>query len=106
MNSLQLTATAKAMVAQSKGLLAMDESTPTCNKRFEKVGIPQTVGGSNPSPAIEKSRPHDRRFSIDSRHNGTICCSTVLLLILGFPAVFAILKTLSEHDGTIGCPRR
>ena len=34
--------TARAMVAEDKGLLAMDESTPTCNKRFEKVGIPQT----------------------------------------------------------------
>jgi fructose-bisphosphate aldolase class I len=30
------------MVAEGKGLLAIDESTPTCNKRFEKVGIPQT----------------------------------------------------------------
>jgi fructose-bisphosphate aldolase class I len=30
------------MVAEDKGLLAMDESTPTCNQRFEKVGIPQT----------------------------------------------------------------
>jgi len=34
-------ATAKAMVAEGKGLLAMDESTPTCNERFENVGIPQ-----------------------------------------------------------------
>ena len=30
------------MVAEGKGLLAMDESTPTCNQRFEKLGIPQT----------------------------------------------------------------
>jgi fructose-bisphosphate aldolase class I len=29
------------MVAGDKGLLAMDESTPTCNKRFAKLGIPQ-----------------------------------------------------------------
>ena len=42
MNSQELIATAKAMVAEGKGLLAMDESTPTCNKRFEKLGIPQT----------------------------------------------------------------
>jgi fructose-bisphosphate aldolase class I len=34
--------TAKALVAGAKGLLAMDESTPTCNKRFAKLGIPQT----------------------------------------------------------------
>ena len=42
MNSKELIATAAAMVAPGKGLLAMDESNPTCNKRFEKAGIPQT----------------------------------------------------------------
>ena len=42
MSAQELAATAKAMVAEGKGLLAMDESNPTCNKRFEKVGIPQT----------------------------------------------------------------
>lgn len=31
------------MVAGDKGLLAMDESNGTCNKRFAAVGIPQTV---------------------------------------------------------------
>ena len=43
MSLQELLTTAKAMVAEGKGLLAMDESTPTCNKRFEKVGISQTV---------------------------------------------------------------
>jgi fructose-bisphosphate aldolase class I len=43
MISQQIISVAKAMVADDKGLLAMDESTPTCNKRFEKAGIPQTV---------------------------------------------------------------
>ena len=42
MNLEQLEATAKAMMADGKGLLAMDESTGTCNKRFAKLGIPQT----------------------------------------------------------------
>ena len=42
MSAQELVTTAKAMVADGKGLLAMDESTHTCNKRFEKVGIPQT----------------------------------------------------------------
>jgi fructose-bisphosphate aldolase class I len=42
MNAQQLIDTAKAMVAGDKGLLAMDESNPTCNKRFAKLGIPQT----------------------------------------------------------------
>lgn len=30
------------LVAGDKGLLAMDERIPTCNKRFAKLGIPQT----------------------------------------------------------------
>ncbi|WP_333872928.1 class I fructose-bisphosphate aldolase [Methylobacter sp.] len=42
MNAQELIDTAKKLVASDKGLLAMDESTPTCNKRFAKVGIPQT----------------------------------------------------------------
>ena len=43
MNAQNLMDTARAMVAGDKGLLAMDESHPTCNKRFAKLGIPQTV---------------------------------------------------------------
>ncbi|HEX3889939.1 MAG TPA: class I fructose-bisphosphate aldolase [Verrucomicrobiae bacterium] len=43
MNAQKLIDTAKALVADDKGLLAMDESNPTCNKRFAKLGIPQTV---------------------------------------------------------------
>ena len=43
MNTQLLIDTAKKMVADDKGLLAMDESNPTCNKRFAKLGIPQTV---------------------------------------------------------------
>lgn len=42
MKSQLLIDTAKALVADDKGLLAMDESTPTCNKRFARLGIPQT----------------------------------------------------------------
>ncbi len=38
----EMSATAKALFRDGKGLLAMDESNPTCNKRFEKLGIPQT----------------------------------------------------------------
>jgi fructose-bisphosphate aldolase class I len=43
MNLQLLKDTAKLLFADDKGLLAMDESTGTCNKRFEKLGIPQTV---------------------------------------------------------------
>jgi len=42
MDDQKLTNTAKMLVAGNKGLLAMDESNPTCNKRFAKLGIPQT----------------------------------------------------------------
>jgi fructose-bisphosphate aldolase class I len=35
--------TAERLVACDKGLLAMDESNPTCNQRFAKWGIPQTA---------------------------------------------------------------
>ena len=38
----ELRATAQAMVAPGKGILAMDESNGTCNKRFEKLGIQPT----------------------------------------------------------------
>jgi fructose-bisphosphate aldolase class I len=42
MNTQKLMDTARILVADDKGLLAMDESNPTCNKRFAKLGIPQT----------------------------------------------------------------
>ena len=42
MNTRELIDTAQALVANDKGLLAMDESNSTCNKRFAKQGIPQT----------------------------------------------------------------
>jgi fructose-bisphosphate aldolase, class I len=42
MNAQEIIDTARTLVAGDKGLLAMDESNPTCNKRFAKFGIPQT----------------------------------------------------------------
>src|ERR1022692_4486797 len=43
MKTKELISTVTALLAGDKGLLAMDESTATCNKRFEEVGIPQTI---------------------------------------------------------------
>jgi len=43
MNKQELMNTAKTLVGDNKGLLAMDESNPTCNKRFGALGIPQTI---------------------------------------------------------------
>ncbi|MDZ4782145.1 MAG: class I fructose-bisphosphate aldolase [Planctomycetia bacterium] len=42
MNTQELLDAARTLVAGDKGLLAMDESNPTCNKRFAALGIPQT----------------------------------------------------------------
>jgi fructose-bisphosphate aldolase class I len=43
MGEQELVATARAMMQAGKGLVAMDESNSTCNQRFAKLGIPQTV---------------------------------------------------------------
>ena len=42
MNDQAILETARALVAGDKGLLAMDESVPTCDKRFAALRIPQT----------------------------------------------------------------
>lgn len=44
MNIKKLSDTAQQMVMPSKGLLAMDESTPTCGKRFAEHNIENTEG--------------------------------------------------------------
>lgn len=43
MDTRTLIETAKTLVGADRGLLAMDESTPTCDRRFAKLGIPQTA---------------------------------------------------------------
>ena len=43
MDTEKLIRTAKTLVSGNKGLLAMDESTATCNKRFAALGIPQDI---------------------------------------------------------------
>lgn len=43
LNSDALIDIARSLLADGKGLLAIDESNSTCDKRFAKLGIPQTV---------------------------------------------------------------
>ena len=43
MNTKELIKTARILFADDKGLLAMDESNPTCNKRFAALGITQNI---------------------------------------------------------------
>jgi fructose-bisphosphate aldolase class I len=68
MNTQALIGTARALVAGDKGLLAMDESNPTCNKRFAKLGIPQT----------EEARRAYRELSVTTPGLGE-CISGVIL---------------------------
>src|SRR2546426_1400248 len=42
MDSKEMTATALALVAPGKGILAADESTPTITKRFKTIELPST----------------------------------------------------------------
>ncbi|MCE9548873.1 fructose-bisphosphate aldolase, partial [Candidatus Nomurabacteria bacterium] len=42
MNQEVLKNTVARLVMPPKGLLAIDESLPTCNERFEKLGVPTT----------------------------------------------------------------
>ena len=47
MNKEKLRSTANAMVQKGKGILAADESNPTCGKRFESIGVELTERNRN-----------------------------------------------------------
>ena len=47
MNKEQLRNTANAMVQKGKGILAADESNPTCGKRFDGIGVESTEMNRN-----------------------------------------------------------
>ena len=47
MNYEQLQTIANAMVQKGKGILAADESTPTCTKRFNSLGVESTESSRN-----------------------------------------------------------
>jgi fructose-bisphosphate aldolase, class I len=68
MNTQELINTARALVADDKGLLAMDESNPTCDKRFAKQGIPQT----------EEARRSYRELIITTPRLGESISGTIL----------------------------
>jgi fructose-bisphosphate aldolase class I len=56
--SRALLATAHALVANDKGILAMDESNATCNKRFAAQGIPQTEEARRAYREMIVTTPH------------------------------------------------
>ena len=63
-----LVATARTLVAGGKGLLAMDESNPTCNKRFAAAGSPQT----------EEARPAYRELIVTTPGLGKFISGAIL----------------------------
>jgi fructose-bisphosphate aldolase class I len=68
MNAQELIDTARTLIAGDKGLLAMDESNPTCNRRFAALGIPQT----------EETRRAYREWIVTTPHLGE-CISGAIL---------------------------
>ena len=68
MNSQMLIDTAKALMAGNKGLIAMDESNSTCNRRFALLGIPQT----------EESRRDYRDLIVTTRNLGDYINAAIL----------------------------
>ncbi len=65
MNAQELIETARTLVAGDKGLLAMDESNPTCNKRFARLRIPQTEEAN--VPAAQRALYHRARCNRAAR---------------------------------------
>lgn len=57
MDTQALEQTARAMIADGKGLLAIDESTPTCGKRFADYGIDNTEDNRRDYRALLLSTP-------------------------------------------------
>ncbi len=58
MNAQQLVDTAQALFNDHKGILAIDESNPTCNKRFSRLGIPQTQEARRAYRELIVTTPH------------------------------------------------
>lgn len=57
MNTQELISTIQALVAGDKGLLATDESNPTCNRRFCRVGDSPDRGGTACLSGVDYDQP-------------------------------------------------
>jgi len=64
MKAQALIDTARALVADDKGLLAMDESNSTCNKRFAAAGIAQTEETRRAYRELLMTTPGSARASV------------------------------------------
>jgi fructose-bisphosphate aldolase class I len=73
MNDKKIKLTMEALLSDNKGLLAMDESTGTCNKRFEKLGIPQTIEVRRDYRELLVTTPHLAEYI-----SGAILCDETI----------------------------
>ena len=62
MNANALETTAKALVAECKGILAADESTGSIEKRFASINLPSTEENPPRLPGNADYRPGDIRL--------------------------------------------
>ncbi|OWP61387.1 fructose-bisphosphate aldolase class I [Hymenobacter amundsenii] len=68
-----LSATAQALLCPGKGLLAMDESTGTCNARFTALGIPATLDARRAYRELLVTTP-----GLEQGISGAILCDETL----------------------------
>ena len=73
MNAQQLIDTARLLVAGDRGLLAMDESSPTCDQRFAALGISQTEEARRAYREMIVTTP-----DLSSCINGAILCDETI----------------------------
>ncbi len=73
MNLPTIAQIAKNLVINNKGLLAMDESIPSCNKRFNALGIPATVDMRRAYRDLLITTPH-----LSDYINGVILCDETI----------------------------
>jgi fructose-bisphosphate aldolase class 1 len=81
-----------AMVADDKGLLAMDESTPTRDERFEKLGIPGTVEARR---AYREMIP--TTSGLGESINGVIAMNVRFRSLLPFPLTFSFARAIQQE---------
>ena len=62
MNQNKLIETVARLVKSPKGILAMDESLNTCNKRFEKLGVPTTEEKPRDSRELLITAPESEKY--------------------------------------------
>ena len=62
MSAAELETTAKAMVAKGKGILAIDESTPTIKKRFDTIDFESTEQNRRAYRDLLITNPGGNRF--------------------------------------------